>query len=388
MVYLPSSNEMAGAKVVVFGLSTEGYALACQMAIKGADVYIIDESTPSAISLKSEIAKTYPNVSSLKEDEPLLSMEPIDVAISQAKYLFFTPRIRKTGQDTKTEVHSKFKDATASLKKGSSVIYNLATGFGGNNENISLLEHLTGLEVGKSISYYYYPLGDPNQIPNVIGSFASKEDPKLAELLSTSKKGKKFVALSSAEHFHAINILSRFSKLCSVLEVCKFAQDEITKSDLKTDEFNNIFLDDMINGLYDIRTLGSSFEGANTLMYLINGSIKGIDGYIKRLIDEIRFTLKKNDLKASRTKIAISWTLDQHAMRGDKIEMLQNLTAKLRDYIGDVEAFEGHNFDLFHSDKTTVVIVCSKTDYENIIKKRKDSDLIMIKTNPLCEIIQ
>lgn len=388
MVYLPSSNEMAGAKVVVFGLSTEGYALACQMAIKGADVYIIDESTPSAISLKSEIAKTYPNVSSLKEDEPLLSMEPIDVAISQAKYLFFTPRIRKTGQDTKTEVHSKFKDATASLKKGSSVIYNLATGFGGNNENISLLEHLTGLEVGKSISYYYYPLGDPNQIPNVIGSFASKEDPKLAELLSTSKKGKKFVALSSAEHFHAINILSRFSKLCSVLEVCKFAQDEITKSDLTTDEFNNIFLDDMINGLYDIRSLGSSFEGSNTLMYLINGSIKGIDGYIKRLIDEIRFTLKKNDLKASRTKIAISWTLDQHAMRGDKIEMLQNLTAKLRDYIGDVEAFEGHNFDLFHSDKTTVVIVCSKTDYENIIKKRKDSDLIMIKTNPLCEIIQ
>jgi hypothetical protein len=315
-------------------------------------------------------------------------MEPIDVAISQAKYLFFTPRIRKTGQDTKTEVHSKFKDATASLKKGSSVIYNLATGFGGNNENISLLEHLTGLEVGKSISYYYYPLGDPNQIPNVIGSFASKEDPKLAELLSTSKKGKKFVALSSAEHFHAINILSRFSELCSVLEVCKFAQDEITKSDLTTDEFNNIFLDDMINGLYDIRSLGSSFEGANTLMYLINGSIKGIDGYIKRLIDEIRFTLKKNDLKASRTKIAISWTLDQHAMRGDKIEMLQNLTTKLRDYIGDVEAFEGHNFDLFHSDKTTVVIVCSKKDYENIIKKRKDSDLIMIKTNPLCEIIQ
>ena len=69
---MPSPNEMAGAKVVVFGLSTEGYALACQMAIKGADVHIIDESTPSAISLKSEIAKTYPNVSSLKEDEPLI----------------------------------------------------------------------------------------------------------------------------------------------------------------------------------------------------------------------------------------------------------------------------------------------------------------------------
>lgn len=388
MGHLPSSNEMGGAKVVVFGLSTEGYSLACQMALKGADVQIIDETTPSAISIKADIAKTYPSVLSLKEDEPLLEMEPIDIAISKAKYLFFTPRIRKTGQDTKTEVHSKFKDATSQLKKGSSVIYNLGTGFGGNNENISLLEHVTGLELGKSISYYYFPISDPTQTPNVIGSFNNKKDETLAELLSIGKKEKKFVSLSSSEHFHAINILSRFSGLCSILEVCKFAQDETTKNDLASDSFNDIFLDDMINGLYDLRSLGSSFEGANTLMYLVNGSVKGIDGYIKRLIDEIRTTLKKNDLKASRTKIALSWTLDQHAMRGDKIEMLQNLTYRLRDYIGDVEAYEGPDFDLFHSDKTTVVVVCSKYDYENIMKKRKDAELIMIKTNPLCEIIQ
>ena len=103
------------------------------------------------------------------------------------------------------------------------------------------------------------------------------------------------------------------------------------------------------------------------LMYLINGSVKGIDGYIKRLIDEIRATLKKNDLKASRTKIALSWSLDQHAMRGDKIEMLQNLNfSRLRDYIGDVEAYEDPNFDLFHSDKTTIIVACSKLDLDNI----------------------
>ena len=108
---------MANSKIVVYGLSTEGYGIASQLAIKGADVYIIDESTPSAISLKAEIAKTYPNVSSLKEDEPLLAMEPIEVAISKADYLFFTPRIRKTGQDIKTEIHSKFKDAVAPMKK-------------------------------------------------------------------------------------------------------------------------------------------------------------------------------------------------------------------------------------------------------------------------------
>jgi len=379
---------MGGVKVVVYGLSTEGYTIASQMAIKGNDVYIIDESTPSAISLKAEIAKTYPNVSSLKEDEPLLAMEPIDVAISKAEYLFFSPRIRKTGQDTKTEIHSKFKDAVKSLKKNSSVIFTLPTGFGGNNENILLLEHVTGFEVGKNVSYFYYPLEDQNKQPETIGSFNGKEDSKLYDLLTIDKKEKRFVAISSAEHFHAIKILSRFSSLCSVLEVCKYAQDEITKNDLSSDDFQKIFLDEMVNGLFDIKSLGSSFEGTNTLMYLINGSVKGIDGYIKRLIDEIRITLKKNDLKASRTKIALSWTLDQHAMRGDKIEMLQNLTTRLRDYIGDVEAYEDSNYDLFHSDKTTIVVACSKTDFEHIEKTKQDSNLIVVKANPLCETIQ
>lgn len=378
---------MRGAKVVVYGLSTEGYALACQMAINGAEVSIIDESTASAITLKSEIAKIYPTISSLKEDA-LVSMESIDAAISKTKYLFFAPTIRKTGQDTKTEINSKFKDAVSPLKKNSSVIYNLPTGFGGNDEKISLLEHVTGFQAGKSISYYYFPIRDLTATPNAIGSFDSIHDEVLAELLKSGKKEKKFVSLSSSEHFHAIETLSRFSTLCSILEVCKFAQDDVTKSDLSSNELNNLFLDDMINGLYDLKVLGSSFEGANTLMYLINGSIKGIDGYIKRLIDEIRTTLKKNDLKASRTKIVLAWNLDQHEMRGDKIELLQNLILRLRDYIGDVESFNTTNFDLFHSDKTTLVVACSKSDYESIEKSKKDSDLILIKANPLCDLIQ
>ena len=378
---------MRGAKVVVYGLSTEGYALACQMAINGAEVSIIDESTASAITLKSEIAKIYPTISSLKEDA-LVSMESIDAAISKTKYLFFAPTIRKTGQDIKTEINSKFKDAISSLKKNSSVVYNLPTGFGGNDEKISLLEHVTGFQVGKSISYYYFPIRNLITTPNVIGSFDSIHDEVLAELLKSGKKAKKFVSLSSAEHFHAIETLSRFSTLCSILEVCKFAQDDVTKSDLSSNELNNLFLDDMVNGLYDLKVLGSSFEGANTLMYLINGSIKGIDGYIKRLIDEIRTTLKKNDLKASRTKIVLSWNLDQHEMRGDKIELLQNLISRLRDYIGDVESFNTPNFDLFHSDKTTLVVACSKSDYESVEKNKKDSDLLLIKANPLCDLIQ
>jgi hypothetical protein len=374
-------------KVVVYGLSTEGYSIACQMAIKGADVFIVDESAHMAISLKSEIAKTYPDVTSLKEDEPLLGVEPIDVAISHSEYLFFAPRIRKTGQETKMEIHSKFKDATSAMKKGGAVICNLPTGIGGNNETISLLEHVTGLEMGKGISYFYYPLGAKNQTPEIIGSFNGKADDKLAKLLAIDKKEKKFVAISSSELFHAIKILSQFSGLSSILEVCKFAQDQTTRADLMFTEFKDLFLDDMTNGLYDLRSLGTSIEGAGTMMYLVNGSIKGIEGYVKRLIDEIRSTLKKNELKASRTRVTILWTLDSYEMRGDKVDMLNSLVTKLRDYIGDVEIHQGPTFDLFHSDKTTIVVACSKSDYEKISKNNKDSDIIIIKTNPLCEIM-
>jgi len=306
---------MVKDKVVVYGLSTEGYSLACQMASKGADVHIIDESSSSAISLKAETAKTYPSVVSLRGDEPLLSMKPIDVAVSEANYLFFTPRIRKTGQDLKTEINSKFKDAIKSLKKGSSVVYCVATGFGGNNENIALLKHVTGFDAGKSISYFYFPLGNMDNTPQIIGSMSKTDDKKLLSLLTTGKEIKKFVEISSAEYIHGINIIKRFSSLCSVLEICKFVNSN-SKSDKTFVDFTDIYLDDMITGIFDLRSLGSSFEGAQTLMYLINGSIRGINGYIKRLIDTVRITLKKNDLKASKTKIVLAWTMDTNEIEG------------------------------------------------------------------------
>ena len=375
---------MTKEKIVFFGLSTEGYSLASQMAINGADVQIIDESNATAILLKPETAKTYTNVISLREDEPLLAMEPSNVAISKAEYLFFTPRIRKTGQDLKTEVNSKFKDAVGELKKDSSIINCLATGFGGNNENISLLRHITGHTAGKEISYFYFPLNDLNNTPDVIGSLKQTDEKKLLSLLKSDKKEKKFVDISSAEYLHAIYTIQKFSSLCSVLEVCKFVKNDARHTKLFND-FKDLYLDDMITGLYDLRMLGSSFESAQTLMYLINGSVRGISSYIKRLIDTIRLTLKKNDLKASKTKIVLSWTLDTNEMRGDKIEMLNTIASKLRDYIGDVETSTG-SVELFHHDKVTIVVACSDSDYKEIKENQKGEDVFVIKANPLCEI--
>ena len=372
-------------KVVVYGLSTEGYSLACQIALNGGDVQIIDESTPSAISIKQDIAKSYPSVQALKDDEPLLAMTSIDAAISKAQVLIFAPRIRKTGQDIKIEINSKFKDAVSNIKKGCNVVYGLGTGFGGNSENISLLEHVTGLKVGKNVSYFYYPLSKESPIKPYIGSSDSKENDTLKKLLTDDKKFN-FLSLNSSEYFHAIDVLKQFSSQTSILEVCKFAKDSVTKSDLNSEKIGELYLDDFIDGLFDLRSLSSSFEGASSLMYLINGSMKGLDGYIKRLIDETRLILKKNELKASRTKILLLWTLDQHEMKGEKIEKLQELETKLKDYIGDVESIS-QPVDIFQNDKTTIVVVCSKQDFDYIMKNNKDDELIILKANPLCQVI-
>ncbi len=372
-------------KVVIYGLSTEGYSLACQIALNGGDVQIIDESTPSAISIKKDIANSYPTVQALKDDEPLLAMTSIDAAISKAQVLIFAPKIRKTGQDIKIEINSKFKDAVSNIKKNCLVVYGLGTGFGGNSENMSLLEHVTGLKVGKNVSYFYYPLSKENISKSFIGSSDGKENESLKKLFSFNKN-LNFLTLTSSEYFHAIDILKQFSNQTSILEVCKFAKDSATKSDLNSEKLGEIFLDDIIDGLFDLRSLSSSFEGASSLMYLINGSMKGIDGYIKRLIDETRLILKKNELKASRTKILLLWTLDQHEMKGEKIEKLQELELKLKDYIGDVESISQPT-DIFQNDKTTIVVVCSKSDLEYVLKNNKDDEIIILKANPLCQLV-
>lgn len=380
--------------VAVYGLSTEGYRIASSLAIKGSKVSLIDESLRTAISLKADIARTYPNVSSLVEDETLLGLEPMDLAVSNASYLFFAPRIRKIGTDVKADVAAKFKDAVRALKKGSSVVYMLPTGVGGNNENMALVEHVTGMSMDKDFSYYYMPasLLSATGSETLVGSVRSKQDGNLTKMLHDpdSRRKVSFVDVNSAELAHVIRTLSHYSGMASILEVCKKAVDsQIPASELMHGTFSDLYIDDVTAGLYDLRMIGASLDGAGPLMYLVNGSVRGIEGYVKHLIDQVRGTLKKRDLKASRTKVAIAWTLDPHEMRGDKIDLLSALETKVRDYIGDVERHQGPTFDLYHTDKTTVVIACSKMDFEKVMSKNVQSDdLIVIKANPLCETLQ
>ena len=386
------SLETASKPVVVYGLSTEGYKIASTIATRGHNVSLIDESARMAIMLKPEIIKTYPSVSSLLEDEPLLELQPVDVAIKMASYVFFSPKVRKTGQDVRADISSKLREVARSISPGTSFVFTLPTGVGGNTENIALIEHLTGFVIGRDVYYYYMPitsLSELHQPDLLVGSSSSnKNDLHLLGLIQDQPQtgDSNIVDIYSAELAHVIRILEHYTGLASTLEVCKQTRSSGFPSQVLQNKYGELYIDEISNGLYDLRVVASSLSGAGPLAYLVNGTIKGIEGYVKHLIDRLRLVLKTAELKASRTRVIIAWTLDQNEMKGDKIELFSTLESRLKDYIGDVERRPGTSLDIYPTDKNTVVIACSKDDFGAI--SRTDShnlDLIIMKANPVCE---
>lgn len=388
------SLETSSEPVVVYGLSTEGYKIASAIAVRGHKVSLIDESARMAIVLKPEIIKTYPTVSSLLDDEPLLELQPVDVAIKMASYVFFSPKVRKTGQDVRADISSKLRDVVRSISPGSSIVFTLPTGVGGNTENIALIEHLTGFVIGRDIYYYYLPitsLSELNQPDLLVGSSSTKEkDLQLLGLIQDLPRTEdsNIVDISSAELAHVIRILEHYTALASTLEVCKQTRSSGFPSQGLQNKYGELYIDEISNGLYDLRLVASSLSGAGPLAYLVNGTIKGIEGYVKHLIDRLRLVLKMAELKASRTRVIIAWTLDQNEMKGDKIELFSTMESRLKDYIGDVERRPGTSLDIYPTDKDTVVIACSKNDFSAISMTIKQNlDMIIMKANPVCEAI-
>lgn len=381
---MPSSPNIA-----VYGLSTEGYNFASSIVSAGHKVSIIDESSKMGILLNKDITRTYSNASDLIEDQPLLEVESMDNVISSASYLFFFPKIRKIGHEVKIDISSKFIDAIKPINNNTSIVYPLPTGIAGNEENIDILEHTTGMTVGEKLNYYYMPLssGPILSTTTLLGNFNSKRDIFLEDILKKfTNQEINFVDILSAELAYVSRILRHYSGIASVLEVCKFATGYGIDNQIVDNFHKDLYLDDITNGLHDLRIIQSSLHGSNPLVYLVNGTIKSIEGYTKNLIDKVRYILKKRDLKASKTKISISWTLDVNEMRGDKIDVYTLLESRLRDYIGDVERRGKNTLDNYPSDKTTISIACSKTDFHSL-SKNNSAETIIIKANPFCEVV-
>ena len=380
---LPLTVE--SSKVAVYGLSTEGYRIASHISNKGIPVSIIDDSSGMAITLKPDIAKTYSSVTSFIQDETLLDFEPFDVAINNASFIFFSPRIRKSWPDARNHIVSKFQDVIKHVSKDSSIIYTVPAGFGVNNENITLIEHRTGLSVGKNIFYHYMPISSisSNLFDAIIGT-RTELNSNFASMLSGlySDKTMKMVDIESAEYIYCIRILRHYGLMSPIFEICKFADNNFQHQNTETESFDEMYLDDLVGGLFDLNTILSSLTGISPLTLLLKGNIATVENYIKHLTEQIKIILKKYELKASKTKAIISWTCDPNEMRGDRLEIVSRLESRLKDYVGDVER-QDSMFDFYSSEKKLIVVSCSKTDFQKLTKNNPNSEIIILKATPL-----
>ncbi|MGI0031817.1 MAG: hypothetical protein ACRD97_00935 [Nitrososphaeraceae archaeon] len=372
-------------KVAVYGLSTEGYKIASHISNKGIPVSIIDDSSGMAITLKPDIAKTYSSVTSFIQDETLLDFEPFDVAINNASYIFFTPRIRKSWPDAKNHIGSKFQDVIKHLNKDSTIIYTVPAGFGVNNENITLIEHRTGLSVGKNIFYHYMPISSiPSALFDVIIGTKSELDSNLRSLLSglDSSNRIKVVDIESAEYLYSIRILRHYGLMSPIFEICKFADNTYQSQIMENESYDEMYIDDLVGGLFDLNTILSSLTGISPLTLLVKGNIATVENYLKHLTEQIKIILKKYELKASKTKAIISWTFDPNEMRGDRLDIISRLESRLKDYVGDVERHDSL-FDFYSSEKKIIVVSCSKDDFDRLNKNNPNSEIIIIKATPI-----
>lgn len=372
-------------KVAVYGLSTEGYKIASHISNKGVPVSIIDDSSGMAITLKPDIAKTYSSVTSFIQDETLLDFEPFDVAINNASYIFFTPRIRKSWPDAKNHIGSKFQDVIKHVSKDSSIIYTVPAGFGVNNENITLIEHRTGLSVGKNIFYHYMPISSiPSALFDAIIGTKSELDSNLTSLLSglDSSNRIKVVDIESAEYLYSIRILRHYGLMSPIFEICKFADNTYQSQIMENESYDEMYIDDLVGGLFDLNTILSSLTGISPLTLLVKGNIATVENYLKHLTEQIKIILKKYELKASKTKAIISWTFDPNEMRGDRLDIISRLESRLKDYVGDVERHDSL-FDFYSSEKKIIVVSCSKDDFDRLNKNNPNSEIIIIKATPI-----
>ena len=373
------------SKVAVYGLSTEGYRIASHISTKGIPVSIIDDSSGMAITLKPDIAKTYSSVTSFIQDETLLDFEPFDIAINNASFIFFSPRIRKSWPDARNHIVSKFQDVIKHVSKDSSIIYTVPAGFGVNNENITLIEHRTGLSVGKNIFYHYMPISSiSSSLFDAIIGTRTELNSDFASMLSGlyTDKTMKVVDIESAEYIYCIRILRHYGLMSPIFEICKFADNNFQHQNTETESFDEMYLDDLVGGLFDLNTILASLTGISPLTLLLKGNIATVENYIKHLTEHIKIILKKYELKASKTKAIISWTFDPNEMRGDRLEIISRLESRLKDYVGDVER-QDSMFDFYSSEKKLIVVSCSKTDFQRLTKNNPNSEIIILKATPL-----
>jgi hypothetical protein len=366
----------------------------------------VDENLNVGMQLKREILERFDSVAALLEDEALLGLEPIEDAISKAKCLFFAPKIRAREMEAKSVAGLRLKSIVKNLPKDTVFVNTLPTSYGGNQENISLIEKFTGLKAGVNFDYIYAPLSPRTNKPIVLGSIRVDIDKAVIESLKSAlTDAPKILPLQLAELLYSKFIIKKYNSMVTEFELFKML-GKASKAALKSfTEGREVYLENMVENLFDMKVIADTLKTGEPMGYMVSGILKSLESYFKYIINEVRSIIKDEGLKASRTRILVVWSIDPFEIRGDKTSALSNLVERLHDCVGDIATFNtmpylkalrlesGIRRGLpLSADKNDVILTCSKDDFELVFKsariERPEMKPIIVKANLPVEVME
>ncbi|MDA4112870.1 MAG: hypothetical protein OK474_02375 [Thaumarchaeota archaeon] len=371
---------MQKIKVAVYGLTTEGYSLASKMVEK-ASVTIVDDTLQMAMDLNPATVKGNPTLQELVGGESLIGLKPVSQVLTEARVVFFTPKLRKTGDESVTEASGKMREVAKNVTKGTTVVNGLPVGVGGNNDNIALIEKQTGLKIGENLNYGYCPLR-PGGEPGVVACVANmKESGSLDDLGIRSSYG----TINATEIDYVSTVLNESTSVATEIELMRKAKG--SKPAVAGKSTAERYIDDLASHVYDLTAIQASEDVGEPLTYLAVAAIKSLENHVRYIVDETRDLLRELQLKASRTRVLVAWSVDRYEMRADRIKTAENLVERLRDYVTDVKhaQMSAGREEVIDSYKHNIAIVCSQRDLEwmkGLKSSSRASELSLLRATP------
>lgn len=365
-------------KVAIYGLTTEGYTLAARMVEK-TSVTIVDDTLQMAMDLDPQMVKANRTLNELLGGESLLGLKPISQVLSEARVVLFTPKLRKTGDESIIESSGKVREVAKHLSKGATMINTLPVGTGGNADNIALIEKQTGLKVGETLNYGYCPVRAGVE-PAGVAMFGKAADSVTPEEigLRTSPDG-----ITSAELAHVSSVLNESTAIATEIELMRKARGQRPAPKAGAERY----IDDLASRVYDLTAIQSSEDVGEPLTYLAGAALKSLENLIRYIVDETRDLLRELQLKASRTRVVVAWTIDKYEMRADRTKTAESLVERLRDYVTDVRHAQvsAGREEVMDSYKHNIAIVCSPADHDwmkNLRGGARSTELSLLRATP------
>lgn len=347
---------MQKTKVAIYGLTTEGYTLAARMVEK-ASVTIVDDTLQMAMDLDPQMVKSNKTVAQLLGEESLMGLKPIPQVLSEARLVLFTPKLRKTGDESIIESSGKLREVAKHVSRGSMLVNVLPVGVGGNSDNISLIEKQTGMKVGETINYGYCPLR-PGDDPSPVASYA-----KIGDQITPDEVGLKStdVSMVSLELAHVASVLNGSASISTEIELMKKARGQKVSA-----AGPERYIDDLASRVYDLTAIQASEDVGEPLTYLAGAALKSLENHVRYIVEETRDLLRDLQLKASKTRVVVAWTVDKYEMRADRSKTAEHLEERLRDYVTDVRHAQksAGRDEVMDPYKHNVAIACSSVDFE------------------------